>query len=82
MPYIEKTGNKAIAEQLWQWEGVMHDPHIDGFNGWGCKQKIYKVLWQAQEAIRKAPTYSGEDEWLEEQRTKKAFKKLGGHLNE
>ena len=82
MPYIEKTGNKAIEEQLWQWEGVMHDPNIDGFNGWGCKQKIYKVLWQAQEAIRKAPAYSGEEEWLEEQKTKKAFKELGGHINE
>ena len=64
MPYIEKTGNKAISEQLWQWEGVMHDPNIDGFNGWGCKQKIYKVLWQAQEAIKNAPSYAGEDEWL------------------
>ena len=43
MPYIEKTGNKTIEEQLWQWDGVMHDPNIDGFNGWGCKQKLYRV---------------------------------------
>lgn len=78
MPYIEKTGNKAIAEQLWQWEGVMHDPNIDGFNGWGCKQKIYKVLWQAQEAIDKAPKYSGEEEWLQERKDEVAFKKLAG----
>ena len=77
MPYIEKTGNKAIAEQLWQWEGVMHDPNIDGFNGWGCKQKLYKVLWQAEEAIKNAPNYVGEDEWLEEQMLEKAEKKLG-----
>ena len=55
----------------------MHDPNIDGFNGWGCKQKIYKVLWQAKHAIENAPTYSGEEEWLEEQFTKQAFKKLG-----
>ena len=77
MPYIEKTGVKKIKEQLWQWDGVMHDPNIDGFNGWGCKQKIYKVLWQAKQAIENAPTYSGEEEWLEEQRTNQAFKKLG-----
>ena len=30
MPYIERTGKKAIKEQLWQWDGVMHDPNIDG----------------------------------------------------
>lgn len=77
MPYIEKTGNKAIAEQLWQWEGVMHDPNIDGFNGWGCKQKLYKVLWQAEEAIKNAPNYVGEDEWIEEKMLEKAEKKLG-----
>ena len=77
MPYIEKTENKAIAEQLWQWEGVMHDPNIDGFNGWGCKQKLYKVLWQAEEAIKNAPNYVGEDEWIEGKMLEKAEKKLG-----
>ena len=76
MPYIEKTGVKTIKEQLWQWEGVMHDHNIDGFNGWGCKQKIYEVLFAAQEMIEKAPTYAGEDEWLEEQRFDKAIDKL------
>lgn len=76
MPYIEKTGNKAIREQLWQWEGVMHDPMIDGFNGWGCKQKIYEVYFQAKEALEKAPTYVGEDEWLEEKKFDQAEKRL------
>ena len=76
MPYIEKTGNKAIAEQLWQWEGVMHDPNIDGFNGFGCKQKIYKVLWQAQKAIKEAPSYACEDEWLLEHKKEVNEKEL------
>jgi len=78
MPYIEKTGNKAIQEQLWQWESVMHDNNIDGFNGWGCKQKVYKVLWQAQQIIKDAPHYHGEDEWLLEQQVEQAQKILSG----
>tara|TARA_A100001388_G_scaffold181667_1_gene136041 strand:- start:400 stop:669 length:270 start_codon:yes stop_codon:yes gene_type:complete len=76
MPYIEKTGVSKIKEQLWQWEGVMHDPNIDGFNGWGCKQKIYEVLFAAQEMIEKAPSYAGEKEWLEEQKFDRAIKKI------
>ena len=76
MPYIEKTGNKAIKEQLWQWEGVMHDPNIDGFNGFACKQKIYQVLWQAQKTIKEAPSYAGEDEWLLEHTKKEIHKEL------
>jgi len=76
MPYIEKTGVSTMKEQLWQWEGVMHDPRIDGFNGWACKQKIYEVLFAAQEMIEKAPSYAGEEEWLEEHKFDKAIKKL------
>jgi len=78
MPYIEKTGNKQISEQLWQWEGVMHDPNIDGFNGWGCKQKLYKVKFLVDEILEKAPTYVGEDEWLLERKVEQAQKILSG----
>lgn len=76
MPYIEKTGVKTIKEQLWQWEGVMHDPNIDGFNGWGCKQKIYEVYFYAKEMIENAPTYTGEEEWLKEKKAEKFYKAI------
>ena len=79
MPYVEKLGTSKIKEQLWQWEGVMHDPYIDGFNGWGCKQKIYEVYFQAKEALENAPTYHGEDEWLQEKNFDRAEKKLKGY---
>ena len=79
MPYVQKLGESQIKEQLWQWEGVMHDPNIDGFNGWGCKKKIYKVYEQAKEALENAPTYEGEEEWLQERKLEKAQKILAGH---
>tara|TARA_B100000212_G_C27305863_1_gene503574 strand:- start:453 stop:695 length:243 start_codon:yes stop_codon:yes gene_type:complete len=78
MPYIEKTGNKKIEEQLWQWEGVMHDPNIDGFNGWGCKQKLYRVKFLVDQILEKAPTYSGEEDWLLERKVEQAQKILSG----
>ena len=69
MPYIDKTPVESVQEALDLWQGVMHDPNIDGFNGWGCKQKIYKTLWAAQKALVGAPTYAGEEEWLEQNHT-------------
>ena len=66
MPYVEKTGLRKIKEQLWQWESVMHDPNLVGYNGWGCKQKIYEVLWSAQETLEDAPNYVDEEEFLKE----------------
>ena len=44
MPYIERTGVTAVKEQLQQWYHVMKDPRIDGFNGWGCKKKLYDEM--------------------------------------
>lgn len=80
MPYIEKTGVAGIEEQLDQWYGVMTDPRIDGFNGWACKQKIYQVKMACEKLLQKqdCPTYSGEEEWLEEQRVDRAVERLNG----
>lgn len=64
MPYVEEVGITAIYDQIDQWKGVMHDPNIDGFNGWACKQKLYYTLWAAQDALKDAPSYAGEEEWL------------------
>ena len=61
MPYVEQCGVNTIKQQLEQWKGVMHDRNIDGFNGYGCKQKIQQVLVAAQQALENAPTYAGEE---------------------
>jgi hypothetical protein len=83
MPYIEKTGVKTIKNQLYQWYGVMTDPRIDGFNGWGCKQKIYKIKMECERLLNHidCPHYTGEDEWLQEQREKIAIEKLQGNTH-
>jgi len=80
MPYIEKTGTKKIKEQLYQWYGVMTDPRIDGFNGWGCKQKIYEIKMECERLLEQqdCPTYAGEPEWLQERKEEKAVRKLSG----
>lgn len=78
MPYIQKLTEQEMYEQIWQWEGVMKDPMLDGFNGWGCKQKLYNLKFVLDEALKDAPHYHGEDEWLTEQKLKKAEKILSG----
>jgi hypothetical protein len=45
----------------------MHDPNLDGYIGWACKQKLYYTLWAVQDALKDAPVYHGENEWLGEQ---------------
>ena len=77
MPFIEKLGVNKVKEQIWQYEHVATDPRMDGFIGWDCKQRLYEIKFAVDEALAKCPTYHGEEEWVEEQKTAKAFKKLG-----
>ena len=67
MPYIDKTPIQSVEEALDLWKGVMHDPNIDGYNGFACKQKIYKTLWAAKKALEGAPEYYGEEEWIQKE---------------
>ena len=45
-------------------------------NAFKKSKKIYEVYFYAKEMLDKAPKYSGEDEWLEEQRLQQAERKL------
>lgn len=52
------------------------DPRMDGFVTWGCKQDLYQIKWILDEALRKCPTYAGEEEWLREQEKDRVVKIL------
>jgi hypothetical protein len=77
MPYIEQLGVNKVKDQISQYKYVCTDPRIDGFVGWGCKQKLYEIKFAVDQALAQCPEYSTEEEWLEEQRMNRAFEKLG-----
>jgi hypothetical protein len=58
--------NSAVYEQNYQ----------DGFTGWGYKQDLYRLKWILDDAIKRSPPYSGEQEWLREQEKKQVIKIL------
>lgn len=78
MPYMQKLSEDAMKEQLQQWYHVMKDPRIDGFNGWACKKKCYKVMFELTKILENAPTYHGEQEWLENKRQDRVQEVLEG----
>jgi hypothetical protein len=78
MPYMERTGVTKIKEQLQQWYHVMKDPRIDGFNGWGCKKKLYEVQFELEKILKNSPEYHGEPEWLDEKKQERVQEVLEG----
>jgi hypothetical protein len=52
------------------------DPRNDGFTSFYTKQDLYRIKWILDDALKRCPTFSGEDEWLREQEKKKVIKIL------
>ena len=42
------------------------DPRMDGYTTWNSKQDLYRVKFALEDMLARCPTYSIEDEWLEE----------------
>lgn len=73
--------NKSISWNEISWflqkqSYEISSPYNTGFNTWPIKQEMYKLKDQLDALISEAPTYAGEEEWLEEQRTNRAIEKL------
>jgi hypothetical protein len=46
------------------------DSRMDGFVCWGAKQDLYRLKWLIEDAIKRCPHFSVEEEWLKEQEQK------------
>jgi hypothetical protein len=51
-------------------------PMNDGFIAWGAKQDLYRLKWILEDALRRCPTFSLEEEWLREEEKKKVIRIL------
>lgn len=52
------------------------DHKLDGYIQWGAKQDLYRLKWILEDALRRCPHFSIEDEWLREQEKKKVIEIL------
>ena len=58
---------KTEVEEELQWIiNLMNDDRMDGFNKFGAKQKLYKIKWMVENALKDAPTFTGEEDWVKE----------------
>jgi len=40
------------------------DPRMDGYNTWGYKQDLYRLLWEVQDALSVCDAYVDEDKFV------------------
>ena len=59
---------KTEVEEELQWIiNLMNDERMDGFNKFGAKKELYKIKWAVENALKDAPTFAGEEDWIKEQ---------------
>ena len=59
-----------------------NDPYVTGWNNWPCKQDLYRVKFAVDEMLKQTSNFSGEAEWLEEQKIEQEKKTVWKALNE
>lgn len=52
------------------------DIRADSYTQWGAKQDLWRLKWILDDALRKCPTFSIEEEWLQEEEKKKVIRIL------
>jgi hypothetical protein len=65
-----------VKMQLMRAHGEICSTYNDGFVSWALKKELYEVKWLLDEMLKRQPTFSGEEEWLEEQDKKRVWSEL------
>jgi len=67
---------ERITNELRKCNAAMHDRYATGFETWGCKQDLYRVKFLVDQLLDEAPTYSTEEQWLDEMEKERVWQTL------
>jgi hypothetical protein len=71
--------SRNINSAIQQINAIVHDVQDNGATGfvqWPAKQDLYRLKWFIDDAIKRCPTFSMEDEWMREQEKERLIKIL------
>jgi len=72
----------SVLSELEKCHRAANDNYMTGFNQWPCKQDLYRVKFALDEMLETTSKFSGEEEWLEEQRIEREQKQVWKALND
>jgi hypothetical protein len=65
-----------VKMQLMKAHGEICSTYNDGWTSWELKKELYEIKWLLDECIKRQPTFSDEEEWLEAQHKKQMWSEL------
>ena len=76
MGYRKPINVADVLSQLRMTSYECSDIRTDSWVAWGLKQDLYQIKWTLDELIRQCPSFSPEEEWLQEQEQKRLIEIL------
>ena len=76
---MKHTGPSRRNPSLDEARHIFHkanDHYETGFITWEYKKQLLELQWYLEEVIPKCSVYAGEEEWIAEQKTDRAFSKI------
>ena len=65
-----------VKWQLAKTHGEICSPYNDGWTSWELKKELYEIKFLLDEMIKRQPTFTDEEKWLEEQHKKHMWSEL------
>ncbi len=62
----------SILDQISELGYDATDMYMDGYFNFDAKQKLYKIMWEAERQLERCTTFVGEEEWLQEENKKRS----------
>jgi hypothetical protein len=53
-----------LIERIMIYGEIARDSNMDGYTQFNAKQKLYKILWEVEKQITRAPNFLDEDKWI------------------
>ena len=76
MSYRKPINVAEILSQVRMTAYECSDMRTDSWIAWGLKQDLYQIKWALEDALRRCPSFSPEEEWLREQEQKRLIEIL------
>jgi hypothetical protein len=81
MSFVKRWDVDDIQRQLNACSAQVYSSYNDGFTQWYCKQDLLRVKYQLDELLRTAPTFAGEQEFINELDQQLVWKRLNEKTN-
>lgn len=76
MGFKKPIDYNSVHHQLYMAGVELNSPYNDGYTAFEIKKELYKLKWLINDIMKDSPTFSGEDEWIQENEKQQMWRTL------